>query len=267
MSRFAVGVLLSACGSSSLKVAPDNTPRLVTAYAESKESVILYRGRRYAIRPEQKPWLSVLAWRAGAPQELAAPLGDISVRDDALYFQPGQPIRSCELSRARLTLEGDPPAPLPRWDNQRGGRPYDARRHFVGFQLGGTSYVQGFYRFRIFGPLLVEIGAGALPPFMIFAANGSAGLVLDVPIWRRWSVYGGSGAGAGGMAGVGEGEDGGGLFGSGVAYVYGRLGVATRLGLDWIDQVGLEGGFWRGKDSERHDFLWPMAGVSFVHAL
>ena len=239
----------------------------MTAYAESKESVILHRGRRYAIRPQQEPWLSVTAWRAGTPHELAAPLGEIRALEDALYFRPGQPIRTCEIGRARLMLEGEPPAPLPHWDSTIGDRPYHARRHFVGFQLWGTSYFQGFYRFRIVGPLLVEIGVGAIPPLMIFAGNGSAGLLLDVPIWRRWSIYGGGGAGAAGYAGVGENETGGGIFGTGEAYGYGRLGVATRLGLDWIDQIGLEGGFWRGKNSEGGDFLRPVAGVSFVHAL
>jgi hypothetical protein len=57
-----------------------------------------------------------------------------------------------------------------------------------------------------------------------------------------------------------------------VAYAYGRFGVAVRLGVEQLDQIGLEGDLWSGhlydEDSPQgRSFLWVVPGLVFTHAL
>jgi hypothetical protein len=236
---------------------------------------------RYSIGPEQQPKLRVTAWRAAtaaapsgaagtiptgasAPRTVVAPLGEIETAGDALYFPGEAPIRVCEMGAAHLIFDGEPPTRLPQPEGNAGKRPYSLRRHHVGVQVGGTSYFQLFYRFRAVGPLFFDIGAMGLPLPGASIANGSVGLLLDVPVSGRWSMYGGGGVGGAGAAAA---DTEGGSPGAGLGYFYGRLGVATRLSLDWTDQIGFECGVWRGRQSDGGDFTWPVPGLFVLHAL
>jgi hypothetical protein len=201
------------------------------------------------------------------PEEIDAPLDTVNSVGDSLYFRYARPVRLRELGHVELHLEGEPLAPLPKWDSRSGDRPLSDRRNYIGMQVGGTGYLHVVYRRRLFDPLLFEVGA--LP----FVLNGgglievSAGLLVDVPLTRRFSVYAGGGASAAIVFG-GEGEDG--ASTTDVSFVYGRLGIAVRLGVEQRDQLGLEGDLWNGKLSdEGHDrhILWVVPGFVWMHAM
>ncbi|HEX6763972.1 MAG TPA: hypothetical protein VF103_00810, partial [Polyangiaceae bacterium] len=77
----------------------------------------------------------------------------------------------------------------------------------------------------------------------------------------QWSVYAGGGGGF--FAGIaGESEEGAGAAVGG--YYYARAGVATRLGIDRSDQIGIDGGFWRGTAHDNGPFFIPMAGLFWL---
>src|SRR5262249_52761412 len=128
---------------------------------------------------------------------------------------------------------------------------------------GGPSYFQAVLRSRVIGPLLIDLGALGMAVPGGAGANASAGVVLDVPLGHRWSVFGGGGAGCGGyFAGGSDGTGAGGR-----TYVYGRGGVAVRVGFDRRDQVGVEGAVWSGAESFTRPFVWPVPGVFWLHTL
>jgi len=56
------------------------------------------------------------------------------------------------------------------------------RRHRVGGQLGGTGIVQIVYRYRVEGPVHLEVGAAGM-----HGANLSAGAVVGAPFANRFS--------------------------------------------------------------------------------
>jgi hypothetical protein len=279
---------LSGCAADAYRLQPARAPELVERYEKRHEAVIWYRGKRYPIREEHEPKLRVQA-RLGpqhqhpgaratptepALRELSAPLRDVRAEGDALTFPNGQRLRSSELTSTELLIDGEPLASVKGWEGTKGERPFSTRRAAMGFQIGGTSYLQLLYRLRVFGPLLLDMGAAgiALPGGAV--GNVSGGLVLDVPLGRRWSIYAGGGGGAA-FVFAGDGE---GTGTTSEAYVYGRLGFAVRLGADHLDQIGIDGGAWYGnhqitedgadgRHSETSRFLRPMAGFFFLHAL
>jgi hypothetical protein len=239
--------------------------------------VIWYRGKRYPVREKHEPKLRVAA-RSG--QNFSAPLRDIGTDGNTLTFLNGERFPTSELTSAELVIEGEPLASFKGWSETSGERPLSARRSALGFQLGGTSFLQLIYRLRLSGPLLLDFGGfGFVLPPGGAGANVSAGLVVDVPVRRRWSMY----TGAGGAAAFLFGADGEGAGTLAEAHIYGRLGFAVRLGAEHLDQVGIDGGVWYGAKSrderrtteenitiETHDssrLFWPMAGVFYLRAL
>ena len=283
---------LGGCGADAYRIQPAKVPELVRGYEQPNGAVIWHRAKRYPVRVEQEPKLRVMARPCLRPQqlcapatppeqadqELSAPLRDVRAEGDALTFPNGQRLHASELTSAELVIDGEPLAKLPRWDKTSGERRFSTRDAAVGFQIGGTSYLQLLYRQRLVGPLLLDAGAMgfALPGGA--GGNVSAGLVVDVPLRRRWSIYTGAGGGAAFIF-AGDGEGAGAI---GQAYVYGRLGFAVRLGVEHLDQIGIDGGVWYGKQYSQTDktqdgstsssssekrLLWPMAGFFFLHAL
>ena len=279
---------LGGCGPDAHQVQPTRVPELVTSNQRPDGAVVWIRGKRYPIREEQEAKLRVQARPCPRPEqpctaststepaqhELSAPLRDVRAEGDTLTFPNGQRLRTSELTSAELLIEGEPPASLKGWEKRTLERPFSTRNAALGFQIGGTAYLQLLYRLRIVGPLLLDLGGlgFALPGGA--GGNVSGGLVVDVPLARRWSIYTGAGGGAAFIfAGDGEGAG-----TTGQAYYYGRLGFAVRLGVEHLDQLGIDGGAWYGKLYERDHsvegtssseqrFLWPMAGVFFLHAL
>ena len=271
-----LALALGGCGPDAYRIPPAKAPSLVDRYWRH-EAVIWYRGKRYPVREKQEPKLRVSA-RSG--QELSAPLGDIGTDGDALTFPNGERFPTSELTSAELVIEGEPLASFKGWNETSGERPLSTRRSAFGFQLGGTSFFQLIYRLRLSGPLLLDLGGfGFVLPPGGAGANVSAGLVVDVPLGRRWSIYTGAG-GAAAFLFAGDGE---GTGTSSEAHLYGRLGFAVRLGPEHRDQLGIDGGVWYGvkrsdderrpednvttETHERSRLLWPMAGVFYLRAL
>src|SRR5262245_44332059 len=61
----------------------------------------------------------------------------------------------------------------------------DELQHRIGFQIGGSSYFQIAYRYRVIGGVYLDTGLFVLNA----GADGSIGAVFDVPIVRPVSVY------------------------------------------------------------------------------
>jgi hypothetical protein len=156
------------------------------------------------------------------------------------------------------------------------------RRHQVGFQAGGSSVFQLDYRYRLAGPVHLDVGLLALPgPGPM---NASLGLVVVVPTATRLFPYVGAGVGfavitenRGGSA-CGEPMPGCPSSGDDLAYVYARAGVGLALDAARRHTLGLDLGAWWGRhgstssDGAGHEtsssrpILWPMAGASCFFA-
>jgi hypothetical protein len=133
------------------------------------------------------------------------------------------------------------------------------QRHYFGLQVGGTSPFALTYRYRFGGPVLLDVGGFGAPEAVALA---TAGLVVELRRSDRWVVY----TGAGGSANV--------LGSDGIVFVYGRAGLALRLG-DWRQhQLSLDAGAWWGARSRgdaatgmtvsTERFLIPMAGLAYL---
>jgi hypothetical protein len=267
VSRIAVALLLFGC-SNSVKISPERSAEIVQTYRKSGEIGVLYRGTRYRIRPEQKPTLELTLRSDESPttENFTQRLESIGVRDDTLYFPGGRAVRTSEIGHAELVFEGEPPVARKPWPSNSATRPLSERSTSYGFQFGGTTVFGIVLRQRLVGPLSFDASAMAIPLPTLFVGFVSGGLVLEVPVQRRWSVYVGGGGGAfGGLAG--ESDEGAGE--AGIAYYYGRAGVAVRLGLDLTEQIGVDGGFWRGKSYQdpAGPFLTPVAGLYWLRAI
>jgi len=246
VSRLALALAVAGCAEA-YQVRPSRVPDLVRSYEKSNEAVVQYQGKRYPIRPAQEPQLHLTVQRSSRAQagavperdELRAPLGSIQAHDETLTFPGARRARVSQIAAAELELEGEQPGPLPKGAANRGDRPLSARRTFVGGQLGGTSYAQVIARFRIVGPLLFDSGLGGFltPGPGGFGACGSLGPVVDVPVHRHWSLYAGGGVGGGFVSGGDAGAQG----TTATRYYYGRAGIALRLGIDQLPQVGIDG--------------------------
>jgi hypothetical protein len=315
VSRAGLVLALGLAGcTTQFKLDPARTPDLVAPYSRSRQTAIYYQGTRYAIGPEQAPELRVTARRpscqpargalapvagtqgADAPvassETFSAPLGDVRAEGGVLYFPNTRAVRTSEIQRAELRLPGAGLVPVPKSADEK-SRPVSARYNFLGAQFGGSGIVQGVYRRRLYGPLFFDLGLLAVPAPVL---HGSAGLVLELPTSSRWSIYTGGGGGFyAGLAGGGEGCPSGSENGDPEAsdaaadsgddcvttsvgpttYLYGRVGIAVRLGPQLRDQIGIDAGFWSGAERTvssngavaRHPFLWPMAGLFMIHAL
>jgi hypothetical protein len=151
----------------------------------------------------------------------------------------------------------------------------DSLRHRIGLQIGGSSYFQIAYRYRLFGGLYVDTGFFALNG----GADGSIGGVFDLVIVHPWSLYAGAGVGFTDAFGAttpkgcdAQTTDCPVVHGSFIAtYSYARVGTAFRFGQSSRHIVGADVGVWRGQSIEeiehevtgRDSFLFPMAGVSY----
>lgn len=155
-------------------------------------------------------------------------------------------------------------------------------RHQIGAQVGGTGIFQAVYRFRAFGPLHLEAGGfGAA-----HGGNFSAGLLVGVPVAKRWFPYVGFG---GGMMWI---------FGpkpadgcdtkttmcptvtdsDSLGFLYTRVGLGVAFGNPRRHLLSVDVGGWRGShDAHRSDpagvdmktttaVSMPMAGLSYFYA-
>jgi hypothetical protein len=265
------------------------TSELAERYARDGRVSLRYGAQVYDLGPSQQAELRVVSLPCGADEqdsdgparcdeELSAPLDEVRGSRDALRFPAARPLRLQDIESAELVIHGEPLARI----EDGVVRPPAKRRHFLGVQLGGSAYFQLVYRYRLVGALLLDVGGFFFGPPV--AMNGSAGLILDVPLARRWSAYAGAGGGAGMVIGEGTDPDcpesqpdcpvvaG----HTATAQLYGRLGVAVRFGVELRDQVGVDGGVWYGTlenddggdaAPERRTFIWPMAGLSYTRAL
>jgi hypothetical protein len=145
--------------------------------------------------------------------------------------------------------------------------------HYLGIQVGGSSYFQVAGRVRVTGPLVLELGA-----FGYFVAggggNGSIGLSFDYP-FAYVSPFVSAGGGFG--LGCGEGSDHEvdpetgetvevvGLSCTGTVYGYTRAGINLNFDRERTMMLSLDGGFWHGViDGDgvaSRLFFWPMLGV------
>jgi len=133
------------------------------------------------------------------------------------------------------------------------------QRHYFGLQVGGSSPIAMTYRYRISGPVLLEVGGFGAPEALAIATTG---LVAELHRTQRWVIY----AGSGGSADV--------LGDDVLAFLYGRVGIGLRLGDRRQHQLALDVGAWWGaiskSDHETHAhvstdrLLIPMAGLSYL---
>ena len=153
------------------------------------------------------------------------------------------------------------------------------RRHRVGGQLGGTGIVQIVYRYRVEGPVHLEVGAAGM-----HGANLSAGAVVGAPFANRWFPYFGFGGGF--MIGGGPSNEG---CDPGAAtcphrsdsfpFLHARVGIGVGFGAARRNLLSLDVGGWYGKhyksetdaaglttESSRMIAL-PMAGLSYFFAV
>jgi hypothetical protein len=197
----------------------------------------------------RKSWAAMLA--------LLSVLGAdrVALADTASAFPPDSP----------------PPPPAPAKPDVDGDEP----RHRMGLQIGGSSYFQIAYRYRVVGGLYLDTGLFVLNG----GADGSIGAVVDVPIVRPVSVYAGAGAGFAMAFGATTSKSCDssttncpvvpGSYGGG--YTYARLGTAVRFGRTARHVVGLEVAIWRGQSEEEIDgqvteekrYLMLVPGLSY----
>jgi hypothetical protein len=261
LSRIAALFAATAgCAASGYDVAPRDVPALVSEYQTKRQVTGIADGETLKVTESHSPRLAFDARRCFEPSggkclEREFQLGQLAVSDDEIVATSGERYRPRDIRSATLTLKNDPRT--------------HTLQHRLGAQLGSTGFLQAFYRFRAVGPLFLEVGFLGLP-LTPPAANGSAGLVIDVPVAALWSVYGGAG---GGFAfGSGESEEGLGV--AGVAFGYGRLGFSFLFDTKQKTFLAFDGGIWRGElmeddagDTSSRPFLWPMAGFAIIKAL
>jgi hypothetical protein len=132
-------------------------------------------------------------------------------------------------------------------------------RHFAGLQAGGSAPLALTYRYRLFGPLLLDVGGFGAPEAVAIVTGG---IVVELHETSRLVAYGGGGGSAS-------------LLGNEtLAFLYPRLGLAVKLGAQREHRIALDVGLWWGehqvfdKDTGAQTldkrFLVPMAGVSYL---
>lgn len=131
-------------------------------------------------------------------------------------------------------------------------------RHFVGIEVGSTSPMALIYRYRLFRPLFLEVGGFGAPEALAIVTGG---IVVAFHESDRLMVY--SGLGASGC-----------LLGDTVlAFLYGRLGLAVKLGAARRQILSADVGVWSGLHRKydpdtgaritNERFTIPMAGLAY----
>jgi hypothetical protein len=276
-----VVVTLSCAGvacARTVPLEPTDVPRVIDEYRQAGRASVRDGQRTVVVDASMRPEVEVEAAACRVsesaprettrcPQPLRAPLDDVLARGDRIELSALASVSTSDLVSGSLTFE-DP-------------RPVDVPRHRFGVQAGGTAFLQFAYRARLLGPFHLDVGAFGAPEG---ALNGSLGGLFEVPVTGRWALYAGLG---GGVATVFAPRDQPGcdpdrnpdcplVAGSYVrSWVYGRAGASLFLGMERRDVLGLDVGVWRGswteqvdsKEIGRGEFVWPMAGVSYLRGL
>jgi hypothetical protein len=252
----------------SIRLSRARTTELVEGYAKDRDAVIFRGARRYRLRSESGAELEL-----GDEPESSAPLDQLKTRGKKVVFPDGAEVDPEELESAHLVVHGEP---LVRLESE--GQNEHSERFLAGVSVGGTGAFQLIFRVRTVGPLYFEVGGMVLPDFL----NGSAGLLVDVPLAARFTAYGGAGVGAlrlvsadysacertndASCQGEVEAVD-------TLTVVNGRVGIAYRL-LQSHFRLGLDGGVWYGRHVEdswagepdqTDTILWPMAGFTALY--
>jgi hypothetical protein len=155
-------------------------------------------------------------------------------------------------------------------------------RHQAGAQVGSTGFFQFVYRFRVLGPLHLDAGAFAVD----HGGDVSAGLLVGVPVARRWFPYLGFGGGLMWAFGpkTADGCDPKTTMcptvtdSDSLSFLYARVGLGVALGAQRQYLLSVDVGGWRGSHSaHRSDpagvdmktttaVRMPMAGLSCLYA-
>jgi hypothetical protein len=254
----------------SIRLSRARTTELVEQYSKDRNTVIIRGARRHRLASENRAELEL----GDEPAFSAAPLDQLKTKGKNVVFPGGAEVDPESLESAHLVIHGDP---LMRLEPEG---PYrHPERFLAGVSLGGTAFFQGIFRARTLGPLFVEGGGMALPGM----ANGSVGLLVDVPLAARLNVHVGGGGGAALLVsaqsepcerqndpscdGVVEVVD-------TLTLVSARVGIGYRL-LQSHFRLELDGGVWYGWHAEDRQegedyedtILWPMAGFSVLYEL
>ncbi|MGE0174074.1 MAG: hypothetical protein AB7T49_14855 [Oligoflexales bacterium] len=152
--------------------------------------------------------------------------------------------------------------------------------HQVGIELGGSSFMQLRYHYRVFGPAYVAVG-GLMAPH---AANGSLGTSIVIYNAAKYSIA--SAFGIGSMALFGESssssacedgenceaerDDDSDKFPDSMTYGYGQIAAFYKLlrNSHLTHEVGGSVGYWNGAkemdDNTKESFQMPVIGVSYL---
>ena len=281
----------AGCTKRYVAVEPVYLPNLASEYqARGVASVPNDTGVGHiVVRREHEPELSVNGPLRGPEVEkrpwecvgtLSAPLQNVHGEKDAVVVH-GCRLGVTEIESATLTVDSSAPVTVTPDEAKSLVTPdLDELRHRLGVQLGGSAYFQISYRYRIVGPLFLDVGALAIT----HGVNGSTGFVVQAPVSDRWSLYVGSAAGFGAGFGPSPHPDCDPaattecplVTGSTTtAFVSGRAGAAYAVGSSRRHIFGLDGGVWYGVLTDddgaggvsSRRFLWPMAGLSYHYAL
>jgi hypothetical protein len=156
-------------------------------------------------------------------------------------------------------------------------------RHRIGFQAGGSSFLQFDYRLRTVSHVYLDLGLGGAPHGPL---NGSVGVVIAYRTGTRFFPYAAGGAGFGVLWSMsdtsGEPSDTRCVDGTmdcpsssrGVYYGYARAGMGMTLGATHHLSLLLDFGAWMGTKWRSRDdgmgtlietserFIWPMPGLA-----
>jgi len=246
----AIGVGTSGCADSA-RVAKWRAGDLVHEYGSDRHAVLVRGGRRYRLGPENELVLELES--VNGDEVASAPLEQFRKKGDLLVLPNGSEVHPDQLKSTHLVVHGEPLERLEsHWDSR-------TKRHppMIGFQLGGSAVAQILGRINVVGPLYAEVGFFAWGPEP--AANGSAGVVVDLAIVGNLSTYAGGGGG----------------FGAGVSsyagFWHGRVGLGYRFP-DHSIRIGIDGGFWYGLKGDDEtagsdEFLIPMGGFVLLYEL
>jgi len=131
-----------------------------------------------------------------------------------------------------------------------------------GVQLGGPGVFEVVYRPRVFGPVLLELGAFAYAGGGMLV-NASVGALLELAEGQRLTPYVAAGVGAAALCGESEA----GLGCAGLVFVQARVGLGVDVGPEPANLLTFDVGGWLGgiSSDERglRPFGIPMLGVGY----
>jgi hypothetical protein len=265
--------------SDSIRLSRARTTELVGQYAKRHDTVIWRSSRRYRLQPENRAELKL-----GDQPALSAPLDQLGTDGKKVVFPDGTYADPEELESAQLVIHGEP---LTRLESEG---PYEhSERFLAGASVGGSGFCQMIFRVRMAGPLHFEVGGMLFPHAPWWRgdkANGSVGILVDVPVTGPLTLYGGGGLG--GAFRISTDRDGcyrhadGSCAGPAttvdtLTFFNARVGIGYRL-LQSHVRLGLDGGVWYGKHvkdrrtgdwepDDENTVLTPMAGFSALYEL